>query len=232
MNSSLRPLTFVISSLLAAGLVASAGLAQPPANDAPAAAAKAFTLVISGEIDAALAPTVGRLTTLFYESYPQLVARFENPQKPAPRRIRLVFERGLKVPAHCSGDQVTVSVDWMRRHPEDLGLLTHELTHAVQAYPSPEPGWFTEGLADYARHKYGPKEQPGWSLPEKLTAQQSYKDSYRTTARFLVWLDGKHPGLVDKLHRKMQNRDFATEDFRTLTGTTLDALWEECVREK
>jgi len=190
-----------------------------------------FTLTISGEIEPDFAPTVGRLAALFYESYPKLVARFENPRKPAPRAIRLKFERGLKVPAYCTGDAITVSIDWLRRNPNDIGLLTHELTHAVQAYPSPDPGWFTEGLADYTRQLYGPKEQPGWSLPAELTEKQSYKDSYRTTARFLQWLDAKHPDTVDKLHRKMQDRTMMLEDFKTLTGKTVDELWGECVRE-
>jgi hypothetical protein len=126
---------------------------------------------------------------------------------------------------------VTVSVEWLQKHPEDIGLLTHELTHVVQAYPSREPAWLTEGLADYARHLYGPKQQPGWALPERLSPQQSYKDGYCVTGRFLLWLDTRHPGVVDKLHRRMQDREFAVEDFRTLTGSSLDSLWEDCVRD-
>jgi len=226
-------------SLLVAAMVAILGSATshvraqstPTPQPAKAAAAAGFTLTISGEIEPDFAPTVGRLAALFYESYPKLVGRFENPRKPAPRTIRLKFERGLKVPAYCTGDAITVSIDWLRRNPNDIGLLAHELTHAVQAYPSPDPGWFTEGFADYTRHLYGPKEQPGWALPAELNEKQSYKDSYRTTARFLLWLDTKHPDTVDKLHRKMQDRAMTLEDFKTLTGKTVDELWGECVRE-
>jgi hypothetical protein len=29
----------------------------------------------------------------------------------------------------------------------------------------------------------------------------------------------------------MQDREFAVDDFQTLTGRTIDALWEECVRD-
>jgi hypothetical protein len=210
-------------------LVAAADV--PAKADAVKTASGGFELVISGEIEPDFAPTVGKLTALYYESYPKLVARFENPRKPAPRHIRLKFERGLKVPAHCVGDVITISIDWLRRYPNDLGLLTHELTHAVQAYPSPNPGWFTEGLADYARALYGPKVQPNWELPPKLDSRQNYTDSYRTTARFLQWLDAKYPGTVDKLHRKIQERAFAVEDFKKLTGKTVEELWAECVRE-
>lgn len=232
MNTCLSRIAVLISCLLfptPAPIVAAADVQPAAAASGPARGG--FELVISGEVEPDFAPTVGKLTALFYESYPKLVARFENPRKPAPRRIALKFERGLKVPAHCVGDVITISIDWLRRYPNDLGLLTHELTHAVQAYPSPNPGWFTEGLADYARALYGPKVQPGWELPPKLDSRQNYTDSYRTTARFLQWLDTKHPGTVDKLHRKMQERAFAIEDFKGLTGKTVEELWAACVKE-
>ena len=87
----------------------------------------------------------------------------------------------------------------------------------------------TEGIADYARLIYGPKVQPGWSLPARLTQKQSYRDSYRITARFLQWLDENHPGTVDKLHRLMQDGTFKLEAFQTVTGKTADQLWQECV---
>lgn len=189
----------------------------------------ALTLVIEGDIDAKLAPVVGRLTTLFYESYPKLLARFEHPNKPAPRRILIRFERKLEVPAHCSGDRLTISIDWMTKHPDDIGLLTHELTHAVQQYPKSDPGWLTEGIADYARHLYGPQPQPGWELPKRLTDRQSYTNSYRVTARFLLWLDEAYPGSVDKLHGRMQEQKFKLDDFKTATGKDVDTLWKECV---
>lgn len=209
-------------------------LAAPPApaREKPAPPKPApFTLTVTGDITPELAPVVGRLTTVFYETYPALVERFENPKKPAPRHVRLVLKSGLKVPAYCSGSDITVSVEWVQKHPDDVGLLTHELTHAVQAYPVSDPSWLTEGLADYARHVHGPKKQPGWELPPRLSVKQSYKDSYRVTARFLLWLDARHPGTVDKLHRRMQDREFAPSDFGTITGCTVDELWAECVRD-
>ena len=225
MNDRYRFRSIVLVAIVLAGSTTATGLAQAPADK------KTFTLTISGEIDPDLAPVVGQLTTLFYQSYPKLVKRFEHPKKPAPRQINLVLARGIKVPAYCSNATITVSVEWLQKHPDDLGVLTHELTHAAQAYPNSDPGWLTEGLADYARHLYGPKEQPGWALPAQLSTKQSYKDSYRVTGRFLLWLDDKHPGVVNKLHRRMQDREFAIEDFRTFTGTAIDELWEDSVRE-
>ncbi|MFO0957839.1 MAG: basic secretory protein-like protein [Isosphaeraceae bacterium] len=188
-----------------------------------------LSVTVTGAIDPEVAPVVGKLTALFFESYPKLIERFEHPEKPAPRSIRMVIEAELRVPAQCSGNRIQVSADWLKKHPEDIGLLTHELTHAVQAYPRGGPAWLTEGIADYARQFYGPKDQPGWALPRRLTEKQSYRDSYRTTAKFLVWLDEKHPGIVDKIHRSLQDRAFKLEDFETIAGKSLDTLWDDCV---
>lgn len=190
-----------------------------------------LTLVLEGPVDAEFAPIAGRLATLFYECYPKLLTRFEHPTRMAPRKIRLIFDPKLDIPAHCSGDRVTVSIDWLKSHPDDIGLLTHELTHAVQAYPDSNPGWLTEGIADYARKRYGPEKQPGWNFPARLTARQSYTNSYGVTARFLVWVDEKHPGTVDTLHRRMQDREFDLADFQTATGKTVDELWGACVED-
>ena len=216
-----------MSGFVLAGLLSTLA-ADPGGRSAPA---DGLTLAIAGPVDADLAPVAGRLTTLFYESYPKLLKRFENPATPASRDIRLVFAPGLKIPAQCSGHQIEVSTDWLRKHPDDIGLLTHELTHVVQAYPPNEHGWLTEGIADYARQLYGPDKQPGWKLPDRLRATQSYTDSYGTTARFLVWLDAKHPGTVDKVHRRMQEGGFRTDEFRGLTGSGVDELWRAAVAD-
>ena len=228
LRNTIRP-GFFSGVLIGFGQILSFATARESKDNKPPETAKPYTLTISGRVDPAMAPVAGQMATLFYQSYPRLVERFGNPKKPAPTQIELVFAKDIKVPAYCIGSKITVSIEWLTKHPEDVGLLTHELTHAVQAYPRSEPGWFTEGLADYARHLYGPREQPNWALPAHLTDKQSYKDSYRVTGKFLLWLDGKYPGVVDKLHRKMQDREFVIEDFKTLTGKTIDELWEECV---
>ena len=190
-----------------------------------------LTLTITGDIDAKMAPVVGNLSKLFYECYPKLVKRFETEKHPAPRSIRIVMKRDMRVPAYCSGTEISISVEWLTKHPDDFALLTHELTHAVQNYPRTVPGWLTEGFADYARKLYGPEKQIGWELPRRLTSRNSYRDSYRVTGRFLIWLDDKHPGVTSKLHTNMRDRSFEMSDFKTMTGSTIDELWDECVEE-
>ena len=55
------------------------------------------------------------------------------------------------------------------------------MTHVVQAY---QPGWLTEGIADYIRwFKYEPENKRPHPNPDKA----KYSDSYRTSAAFLNW---------------------------------------------
>ena len=45
-------------------------------------------------------------------------------------------------------------------------MITHEGMHVVQQYLQ-SPGWITEGIADYARAKFGVNNAArGWTMPE------------------------------------------------------------------
>ena len=202
-----------------------------PEKNAANAADAALVLTVTGEIPPEMAPVAGTFVAVFYDSYPRLLKRFDHPERRAARKIELHFADKLPAPAFCAGDRISISLEWMRQHPDDFGLLTHELTHVVQHYPNSDPGWLTEGIADYARALYGPKVQPGWKLPERLSEKQSYRDSYRTTARFLQWLDQKRPGCVDKVHQRMQEGSFTLPDFEAYGGASVDELWSQCVKE-
>ncbi len=186
-------------------------------------------LTIQGEVGAELAPSAGRLTELYYECFPALLRRFDNPHKRANRHITITFKHEMKVPASCAGSEISVSIDWLKHHPTDVALLTHELTHAAQHYPPGAPGWLVVGIADYARHVYGPKHQGGWKLPDAFKPNENYNDGYRTTARFLLWLEERSPGIVNKLHRRLQSGQFTLGEFKQITGKTVDQLWAECV---
>ena len=57
-------------------------------------------------------------------------------------------------PAATGGDTIFVNASYVRDHPDDLGMMIHEFTHVIQAYPGQRQdlGWLTEGIADYIRH--------------------------------------------------------------------------------
>ena len=184
-----------------------------------------FTIVVPGGED--LKSLIDPFVKAAQETYPILLKHFENPDKPAPRDVKIIFKTGIKPPAFAQGDVLTVNLDWIRKEPGDLGMMTHELTHLVQDYPSFEPGWLTEGIADYARALYAKNDRKSWSLPAAVTAGQSYKQGYGVSAAFLVWLEQRKAGIVDQLHRAMQKNSFTDVTFKAITGADVDSLWTE-----
>ena len=185
-----------------------------------------YKLEILGADDPALKPVTDGLQQNFKGCYSKLIKRFGNPKHPTPETIVITFEKGMNHPAHAVGDALTFSTEWFLKHPEDLGVLTHELTHIVQHYPDGAVGWMTEGIADYSRYLYGAGE--GWALPSKVRPTDSYRNAYRVTARFLLWIEKKRDRkFVDKVHKKLQLGEFKVEDIQKFTGKTVDELWAE-----
>ena len=223
-----------VPALAAAALAAAALFAAVGRADEPGPTPEPVSVSVRGEVGPDLAPAAGRLVTEFYRCYPRLIERFERPDRPAPRRVTIIFKERLRVPAYCSGDEIAVGGRYLKDHPDDIALLTHELTHAVQQYPRPKegfekPGWLVEGIADYARQVYGPERQPGWRLPERLSSSNNYDDGYRVSARFLQWLDERTPGAVDRLHAALSAGEYQESLFETITGEPVAELWDECV---
>jgi len=160
------------------------------------------------------------------EAYPRLINDFN---REASRNISIVVDTSYEGVAFAKNDSITVSAAWMRKKPEDLDLMTHEIMHIVQAYDySKAPFWLTEGIADYARYKYGlDNEGAGWSLTP-YNPSQNYTDSYRISARFLVWMSQNYDDqLVYKLDDKLRDQTFTEAVWNEYTGKTLDALWQE-----
>lgn len=177
--------------------------------------------------DASLKPLIDPFVKAAQEVYPVLLKQFENPDKPAPREIKIIFKAGIKPPAFASGQEITVNLDWIRKEPGDLGMMAHEMTHLVQGYPSPEPVWLMEGIADYARALYAKNDRKSWSLPRTVAPNQSYKEGYGVAAAFLLWLEGRKAGTVNELHRALQRGTYTPEQFRKITGADVDSLWSE-----
>src|SRR3546814_94344 len=130
-----------------------------------------------------------KLKAVFFEVYPPLVATF-NPA--AVRRVTLAIDTAYDGVAYAHDGRVVISQAWLEKKPGDVDVVTHEVMHIVQAYPSgSEPGWLVEGIADYVRYKYGVDNAgAGWSLPD-VKANHHYNQSYRITARFLDWIETK-----------------------------------------
>lgn len=169
-----------------------------------------------------------KLIDTFFKVYPVLVEAYNLK---APKQVSFVIDPDYDGVAATSDDRVVFSSKYMTSHPGDIDVVTHEVMHIVQNYgdESGMPGWLTEGIADYVRYTYGVDNTgAGWSLPS-LTKAHNYQDSYRISARFLVWLEHSgYNGIVTKLDRAGREKTYNNGAIWTkITGKTVDKLWVE-----
>lgn len=167
-----------------------------------------------------------KLIDTYFKVYPELVKKYN---KKATRKVTFIIDPTYDGVAGTSNNRVVFSTKYMTSHPGDIDVVTHEVMHIVQSYggKSGMPGWLTEGIADYVRYASGVDNAgAGWSLP-KFSEKQSYTNSYRITARFLVWLENSgQKGIVKKLD--LAGRDKTYDNgaiWKKITGKTIDELW-------
>jgi hypothetical protein len=148
--------------------------------------------------------------------------------EPRHKDVRIVLKKNMRGIAGTSGARISVSADYVQRHPDDDGMIVHELVHVVQAYPKYDPPWLVEGLADYVRYwHYEPGKRSFGINPER----SKYSDSYGTTARFLAWVQvAKDEQIIHKLDAALRSGEYREEIFEQATGRTIDQLWTEFVR--
>lgn len=164
------------------------------------------------------------LMDTYFKIYPALVKTFN---KKSTKNVLFVVDTAYKGVAEASGNRVLFSSAYMKAHPTDIDVVTHETMHIVQGYGySAGPVWLTEGIADYVRYKYGVDNIGSkWALPE-FNEKQSYKNSYRITARFFEWLEQNvKPGLIATLDVQLRKHEYTEQSWSALTGKTLDELW-------
>tara|TARA_R110002049_G_scaffold263086_2_gene439130 strand:+ start:276 stop:986 length:711 start_codon:yes stop_codon:yes gene_type:complete len=158
--------------------------------------------------------------------YPKLAKDFN---KNARMDLTVKIDTSYKGVAYAHNGSVTVSAKWLHKNPEDIDLMTHEIMHIIQSYPTNAgPGWLTEGIADFVRYKYGINNaNANWSLP-KFSKNQSYKNSYRVTARFLLWITLNYDKkFVVKMDKRLRSNTYSPKLWEKYTGFDLDQLWDE-----
>jgi|GEM_PF-29800 len=170
--------------------------------------------------------TVGnKMIDVFFRTYPAEARRF-NPS--TLRTVTLVIDPAYHGVAATASGIIRVDPSYMQKEPGDIDVITHEAMHLVQDYKGETPGWITEGVADYARYKYGvDNPAANWKLP-LFTTSQNYTDAYRVTARFFVWLEKKtRPDIIDKLDSTMRAGKYSPEFWKKSTGRTIEQLWQK-----
>ena len=177
--------------------------------------------------DGSLDPQVQqRMIQTFETVYHQIVRRFNSDSS---RTVHFTVDPEYRDnPAATSGNNIIFSATWLREHPADTDVVTHELMHVVQAYPSGGPGWLVEGIADYVRNRYGINNGPGgWSMQD-YSPGENYENGYRVTARFLTWLENRiRPSIVNDLDAQLRQQTYGTDTWHQLTGKTVNELWNQ-----
>jgi len=190
---------------------------------------KGYSLTFESNF-AALDPKLKkRLIETFFIVYPKLAKEY-NPN--TLKAVTFFVDTAYKGVAATSNGKVTYSSIWMVKHPEDIDVVTHEVMHIVQDYGrSVGPGWLTEGIADFARSKFGIDNAGAkWALPE-LKPEHTYKNSYRITARFFTWIEKKvKPGTIKAVDASLRDHNYTPDIWAKLTGKDLDGLWADYVK--
>ena len=160
------------------------------------------------------------------EWYPVVAGALKTDGFDPPRQFSLVFRAHMHGVAGTSGTRIAIAASWVEAHPEDIGMVGHELTHVIQHYPQSDAGWLVEGIADYIRYDV---LEPGSLQGRFDPAQSSYKQGYQPAAGLLAFTEKNYgPGIVNKLNTALRAGKYDPEMFQQLTGKTIDELWEAC----
>ncbi len=143
-----------------------------------------------------------------------------------PRTITIIFKDPTKFLAYtiASKNEITISAKWVRDHPDDIGMVIHELTHIVQSYPESKGVkifWITEGIADYVRYYDFEPEKDFY-----FNRKNSYLDGYGMAATFLHWIDcTRGPHVVEKLNARLAIGAYNDDLFENYAHEPLADLW-------
>lgn len=187
------------------------------------------------EVELAVDPEVEQLedwgeqaAQLIREWHPRLVNLLPSEGFAPPQKVFLRIKHSAEGVGATSGNRISISSGWIEKHPEDFGLVIHELVHVVQRYPRGKPMWVTEGIADYLRWAiYEGKSAERFPRPK---ATRGYEKGYQVMGGFLLWLEtGRNPGIVGTLNAAMREGTYEAKLFTTEDGRTLDDWWAEYV---
>jgi hypothetical protein len=160
------------------------------------------------------------------EWYPRINNLLATEGFEPPKSVSLKIRKADKGVAGTAGTRIGVMSSWVEKHPEDVGVVMHELAHVIQRYRGKGIGWITEGIADYVRWAiYEGKQLHEFPRPQKANA---YKNGYQVAAGFFLWLEsGRSPGIVRRLNTASRNGENLLNVFVTETGNSVDELWAE-----
>ena len=217
--------------LLVAGMIASgasSSLAEAGAVKAPdfllPLHGKGLVVKIEGTDTPEGAAWAQRAKEMVELWFPIVATYLDTPGWKAPQEITLEFKE-MKGVAHAGGNRITISKAWIKHHPEDIGMVLHEMVHIIQAYPPQKDHWWLiEGVADYIR--FWQAEPAG--QPKIARGKNHYKQGYRVTGAFLAWVRAERaPLIIQEVNFALRRGVYSDKLFREKTGKDLETLWTE-----
>lgn len=218
------PIRLVALSLLG---LAGALISLPESSAQPPAPAP----VVKVEVDTTEVPDLAKwgdeAKVLIEEWYPRMVNLLGSEGYVPPARMGLKFKKTDEGVAYTVRDNITVSSHWVEKHPEDTGMVIHEMIHVIQAYPGRSgPGWVTEGIADYLRYAVYEGRPLSW-FPNSADPK-GFTKGYNMTAGFFLWMENdRAPGIVANLNAHMRKGTYKESLFEEAAGKPLLDLWQD-----
>ena len=180
------------------------------------------------EIDTSAAPEMAEwseetLRPAVEHWYAEFCRRFPTKGWKPPKKIRIRYKEGIKVPAYATRPSNVITLNRRRfNKTKSVGCVMHELFHIVQQYRK-TPRWITEAMADYARNYV-------WTTKgcPMNTRNRRARSGYATGANFIAFVESRHPGTAVKLNDVCRRGKYKEEAFWSdATGKTLDVLEKE-----
>ena len=229
-------MTALLKVGIAASLTVTAFAAERPLTamrlplTAKAVVAPKVKIAFEGEPTAEVRAWAEESARVVNEWWPQVAHLLATDDFHAPEQLTLTFKKELKGPAHRTADGLFISIPWITKHPEDFGMIIHEMTHAIQDYHGvpKDSGWLTEGIADYIRYWHYEPEVPRRPIDLK---KASYRNGYGTTGAFLAWIMVNYDRrTVRRLDAALREEKYSDAIFEEITGKALDPLWAEFIQ--
>jgi hypothetical protein len=177
--------------------------------------------------------------TLVQQWFPIVCRYLDTDGYKPPKTYVLVFKDNMDGVAYTTGmgkgtAETVISEKWIASHPDDFGMVIHEMTHVIQGYSDKEygaAGWLVEGIADYVRfYKYEP-DVPRREVEPQNPEKATYHDAYRTTASFIAYVTWKYDrGTLYKIDAALRAGTYSDDIWRTITGKDVETVWQEYVQ--
>lgn len=203
------------------------GSAEPTDDETPTKPPARVKITINTTEAPECAEWASRAYKAIEEWYPKITKMLETegftPRSEVTVNIKAKYD-GI---AATGGDGIDVSADWIKQHPDDIGMVVHEAVHWIQQYPDYNASWLVEGIADYIRYF---EFEPRTEYPVLDPAKNSYRDGYMTSAMFLAWVEQKRcRTIISDMNKALRKGDYSYDMWRKLTGRNLDRLWSEFI---